>query len=271
MGFGLKLRKNPKDEIASRVLSAAQMLGLEELLERRPRQLSGGQRQRVALGRAIVRHPQAFLMDEPLSNLDAQLRVQMRAEIVELQRRLGATMIYVTHDQVEAMTMGHRIAVLRRGVLQQLGSTEELYTRPANLFVATFIGSPAMNVVPARATAGERGVELRAEGISLRLTADRAHALSVNGAPELLVGFRPEHLALVDEVAGDEAGRVELPVRLVEPLGAESLVHLDGPDGRDVVARLGPEVRPQEGERLPLAVRTKHVYVFDRESHAAIA
>src|SRR5205823_5037581 len=138
----------------------------------------GGQRQRVALGRAIVRHPQAFLMDEPLSNLDAQLRVQMRAEIVELQRRLGATMVYVTHDQVEAMTMGHRIAVMRHGVLQQLGSTQELYERPQNLFVATFIGSPAMNVLRARATPADGGVELRAGGIALRLPGARAQVLA---------------------------------------------------------------------------------------------
>jgi multiple sugar transport system ATP-binding protein len=246
MGFGLKLRKRAKDEIAARVGSAAEMLGLADLLERKPRQLSGGQRQRVALGRAIVRHPQAFLMDEPLSNLDAQLRVQMRAEIIELQRRLGATMVYVTHDQVEAMTMGHRIAIMRGGVLQQLGSTEEVYERPANLFVATFIGSPAMNIVRAEAVGGGDG-------------------------GDLLIGIRPEHLELPQGGAGDEAGRVELPVRLVEPLGAENLVHLEGPEGRDVVARLGPDVRPREGEKLPLAVRTRHIYVFDRETEASLA
>jgi multiple sugar transport system ATP-binding protein len=270
MGFGLKLRKRPKEEIGSRVGSAAQMLGLEDLLERKPRQLSGGQRQRVALGRAIVRHPQAFLMDEPLSNLDAQLRVQMRAEIVELQRRLGATMVYVTHDQVEAMTMGHRIAVLRSGVLQQLGTTEELYATPANLFVATFIGSPAMNIVHAAAKTADGGVVLSADGISLRLPPERAAGVAVDGRRELLVGVRPEHLALPAAVAGDEAGRVELPVKLVEPLGAESLVHLEGPEGRDLVARLGPDVRPREGQPLPLAVRPKHVYVFDAETEVTL-
>jgi multiple sugar transport system ATP-binding protein len=270
MGFGLKLRKNSKDEIARRVRPAAQMLGLEDLLDRKPRQLSGGQRQRVALGRAIVREPQAFLMDEPLSNLDAQLRVQMRAEIVELQRRLGATTIYVTHDQVEAMTMGHRIAVLRRGVLQQLGSTDELYARPANLFVATFIGSPAMNVIRAQATVAEGGIELRADGISLRLPPERTSRFSANGSHDLLVGIRPEHLVPQQDLGSDYAGRVELQVKLVEPLGSENLVHLQGPDGRDLVARLGPERRVQEGERLPLAVRAKHVYVFDRETEAAL-
>jgi multiple sugar transport system ATP-binding protein len=273
MGFGLKLRKRAKDEIAARVGSAAEMLGLADLLERKPRQLSGGQRQRVALGRAIVRHPQAFLMDEPLSNLDAQLRVQMRAEIIELQRRLGATMVYVTHDQVEAMTMGHRIAIMRGGVLQQLGSTEEVYERPANLFVATFIGSPAMNIVRAEAVGGGDGggFELRAKGIWLRLPAEQARRLAAKAPRDLLVGIRPEHLELPQGGAGDEAGRVELPVRLVEPLGAENLVHLEGPEGRDVVARLGPDVRPREGEKLPLAVRTRHIYVFDRETEASLA
>jgi multiple sugar transport system ATP-binding protein len=270
MGFGLTLRKRPKDEIASRVRSAAQLLGLEELLGRKPRQLSGGQRQRVALGRAIVRHPQAFLMDEPLSNLDAKLRVHMRAEIVELQRRLGATMVYVTHDQVEAMTMGHRIAVLRSGVLQQLGTTEALYASPANLFVATFIGSPAMNVVKVSAEPTEAGVVLSAVGISLRVPAERAAGLGAGLRRELLLGIRPEHLVLPEAAASDGAGRFELPVRLVEPLGAENLVHLKGPDGEDFVARLPADARPREGERLPLAVQAKHVYVFDRETEAAL-
>src|SRR5580704_14164649 len=198
LAFGLKLQKIGRSEIARRVREAAAALDLEDHLERKPKALSGGQRQRVALGRAIVREPAAFLMDEPLSNLDAALRVQTRAEILKLQKRLATTTIYVTHDQVEAMTMGDRIAVMRKGVLQQIGTPEELYRRPANVFVATFIGSPSMNVVPAQA---------------IRV-----------GGDEHLAGFRPEHIRLG---AGETASvRFEALVEVVEYLGDERLVHL---------------------------------------------
>ena len=198
LAFSLRTKKVPKPEIERRVKEAAEVLGLDGFLERKPRQLSGGQRQRVALGRAIVREPAAFLMDEPLSNLDAALRVQTRAEILKLQRRLGTTTIYVTHDQIEAMTMGNRIAVMNKGVLQQVGTPEEVYTSPANTFVATFIGSPAMNLVPSA-------------------------MVGLDDAREL-VGIRPEHLALATGKL--DSVQFEAVVEVVEYLGNEQLVHV---------------------------------------------
>src|SRR5579862_3815590 len=214
LAFGLKLQKLGRAEIERRVRAAAAALDLEDHLERKPKALSGGQRQRVALGRAIVREPAAFLMDEPLSNLDAALRVQTRAEILRLQKRLGTTTIYVTHDQVEAMTMGDRIAVMRRGVLQQLGTPEEVYTRPANTFVATFIGSPAMNVLP-------------------------APVLGL-GADSLLAGFRPEHVSVGPPRAGSAQYQAE--VEVVEYLGDEQLAHLRLGD-TELVVKLPVEPR----------------------------
>src|SRR5437870_13643666 len=199
LAFGLKLMKTPKQEIKRRVEEAAKILNLETLLERKPRALSGGQRQRVALGRAIVREPAAFLMDEPLSNLDAKLRVQTRAEILKLQNELGTTTIYVTHDQVEAMTMGDRIAVMNLGVLQQVGSPEEVYTNPVNIFVAGFIGSPAMNLVP-------------------------APLLDGLGGQNRIAGFRPEHINLGNGRA--DAIPFTARVEVVEYLGDEQLVHM---------------------------------------------
>ncbi|MBX6341044.1 MAG: sn-glycerol-3-phosphate ABC transporter ATP-binding protein UgpC, partial [Thermomicrobiaceae bacterium] len=220
MAFGLQLRRFPKQEIDRRVQEAARLLGLEALLDRKPRQLSGGQRQRVALGRAIVREPQVFLMDEPLSNLDAKLRVQTRAEIIKLQQRLGTTTIYVTHDQTEAMTMGHRIAVMSAGVLQQLDTPQEIYDRPANLFVATFIGSPAMNVFPAMVDRGDGGMRLVSDGVVLRVPSARADRLEGYLGREVLVGIRPEHFEVAGP-GGDGRGAgqtLRLPVELVEPL-----------------------------------------------------
>jgi sn-glycerol 3-phosphate transport system ATP-binding protein len=241
LAFGLKLRKLGKVEIARRVRDAAAALDLEEQLERKPKALSGGQRQRVALGRAIVREPAAFLMDEPLSNLDAALRVQTRAEILKLQKRLGTTTIYVTHDQVEAMTMGDRIAVMRKGVLQQLGTPEELYTRPANTFVATFIGSPAMNLLPASIV----GV----------------------GPDSHLVGFRPEHVRLGAPEAGSFGFAAS--VEVVEYLGDERLAHLRLGD-RSLVAKLpvGQQIEP--GGRAGFAVARDTVVFFDAESGRAM-
>jgi multiple sugar transport system ATP-binding protein len=242
LAFGLKLRKLGKSEIARRVRDAAAALDLEEQLERKPKALSGGQRQRVALGRAIVREPAAFLMDEPLSNLDAALRVQTRAEILKLQKRLGTTTIYVTHDQVEAMTMGDRIAVMRKGVLQQLGTPEELYTRPANTFVATFIGSPAMNLVP---------------------------ATSVGVGPDShLVGFRPEHVRL----GGPEPGSFgfEATVEVVEYLGDEQLVHLRLGD-RTLVAKLPVGQQVEIGKPAGFAVAHQALVFFLADSGQATA
>ena len=241
LGFGLKLRGENKGEIARRVREAAAALDLEDHLDRKPRALSGGQRQRVALGRAIVREPSAFLMDEPLSNLDAALRVQTRAEILKLQKRLATTTIYVTHDQVEAMTMGDRIAVMKKGTLQQIGTPEELYTRPANVFVATFIGSPSMNVVPAP-TLGIR---------------DQEH----------LAGFRPEHVRLG---AGDaDSVEFEAKVDVVEYLGDEQLVHLRLGD-RPLVAKLPVEPRLHAGATAAFGIPAGCIILFGVDSGQAL-
>src|SRR5689334_11422482 len=203
LAFGLQLRKVPKTEIETRVKNVSRMLGIQELLERRPKELSGGQRQRVALGRAIMREPRVFLMDEPLSNLDAALRMEMRAEIIKLQERLGVTTFYVTHDQVEALSMGDRIVVMRGGRIQQVGSPTELYERPANAYVASFIGSPPMNFLDRRVE-GE-GIALPAEQATLALSGSARNAIVGAPAPEVLVGVRPEHIVLTDRPAADGA------------------------------------------------------------------
>jgi multiple sugar transport system ATP-binding protein len=242
LAFGLRNFKVPKDEIDRRVNHAAQILDMKELIKRKPKQLSGGQRQRVALGRAIVREPAAFLMDEPLSNLDAALRVQTRAEILKLQQALGVTTIYVTHDQVEAMTMGDRIAVMRSGVLQQAGTPEELYTRPRNVFVAQFIGSPAMNLVPAGIVAGV-------------------------GSSGRLAGFRPEHVRLGDG-HGDDA-HFDADVEVVEFLGDEQLVHLRTRD-HELLAKLPVEERVAAGESRTFSIPREKLRVFDEETGESV-
>jgi multiple sugar transport system ATP-binding protein len=289
MAFGLRQRRLPRDEIERRVTEAARTLGLDETLRRKPRTLSGGQRQRVAMGRAIVREPRAFLMDEPLSNLDAKLRVEMRAEILRLQRRLAVTTIYVTHDQTEAMTMGDRVAVLRRGVLQQVDEPQRVYERPANLFVAEFIGSPAMNLV-------EAALEPDGDGLVARFG---THALRLRrGRPgPAVLGFRPEDLQDAELVGGARDGAIlEVVPELREDMGAEVYVHFGlgvAPVRRaDVaeakvpeepaeahatprvaspfVARLGRGTRVKEGEPLTLAVDTDRLYVFDFETGAGL-
>ena len=229
IGFALKMRKVPKDQAKARILETARIIGLEDHLDRKPRQLSGGQRQRVAMGRAIVREPQVFLMDEPLSNLDAKLRVQMRAEISRIQRQLNVTTVYVTHDQVEAMTMGDRVAVLRRGVLQQFDQPQRLYEQPANLFVASFIGSPAMNVVEATLERDGDGAALRIGSSMLTLpsTALSARpALADYAGKALAIGIRPEAL---DEAArrNGDSGRLRGVVSAIEALGPEQLAYVD--------------------------------------------
>jgi multiple sugar transport system ATP-binding protein len=241
LAFSLRNFGVPKEAIRARVAQAAEILELGDYLKRKPKQLSGGQRQRVALGRAIVREPDAFLMDEPLSNLDAALRVQTRGEILKLQKRLATTTIYVTHDQVEAMTMGDRIAVMSKGVLQQIGSPEDLYTRPANVFVATFIGSPSMNVLP-------------------------AEALGV-GADGRLAGFRPEHVRL--GAGGDRSARLDATVEVVEYLGDEQLAHLRLGD-RALVAKLPVEPRLLAGSRQTFTVPLEKVVLFDGASTEAL-
>jgi multiple sugar transport system ATP-binding protein len=251
MAFGLKLRKVAKSEIGDRVRSASGVLALEELLSRKPKALSGGQRQRVAMGRAIVREPQAFLMDEPLSNLDAKLRVQMRTEILRLQRQLEVTMIYVTHDQVEAMTMGDKVAVLRLGVLQQVDPPQEMYRHPTNLFVAGFIGSPAMNLVEATIEDGDGSLSVRFGSRSLKLDAatlaSRPILKSYEGKPVVL-GIRPEDMedaALVG--ASEEGSRMPVVVDLREDMGPELFIHF-GVDAPPVLTEDTKELAEAQGE-----------------------
>ena len=281
LAFGLKLRKRPKPEIDREVRQAARVLGLTELLQRKPRALSGGQRQRVAMGRAIVRRPQAFLMDEPLSNLDAKLRVQMRAEISRIQGELETTTIYVTHDQVEAMTMGYEVAVMRKGVLQQIGAPQALYDHPRNLFVAGFIGSPAMNLVEARVGPGPV-VEFGGNRLPAPADVERLAGRTV------VLGIRPE--ALEDAALAPSEARITAQVSVREAMGAEVYIHFDVPAPpvrtedvlevaedadeldllqRDVtrfVARLNPATRAREREPIELSVDTRKLYFFDPAS-----
>jgi len=273
MAFPLKLAKLSKDAVARRVDDAARLLELTGLLDRRPGTLSGGQRQRVAMGRALVREPAAFLMDEPLSNLDAKLRVQMRTEIARLQRRLGTTTVYVTHDQTEAMTLGDRVAVLRKGEIQQIGTPRELYAAPANLFVAGFIGSPAMNLLPARSEGGRLVLPM----------ADVTLAADTPEAERLVVGIRPEHFVDVAEAGADDWPVFTVDVAVLEWLGADLYAYFDLPvDGLadlpadldldlhnarngtlQVVARLSSTSGAVEGQPLRLAFDPHRVHVFD--------
>ncbi len=270
LAFGLKLRNTPNDTINQRVDQAAEMLGLTPLLDRKPKALSGGQRQRVALGRAIVREPQVFLMDEPLSNLDAKLRVQTRAEIIKLQERLGTTTVYVTHDQVEAMTMGHRIAVMNAGLLQQLDTPENLYERPANMFVATFIGSPAMNVFPAEVVNGGEGLALAFEGVKIKVPTSRVGKLDSLVGQKVIAGVRPEHLMLQNGGTAPPDTTMTLPIDLVEPLGSETLLHLRAPGGESIVAKVEPTARLRAGEIVELMVEIEHIHAFDAQTEAAL-
>jgi multiple sugar transport system ATP-binding protein len=304
MAFGLKLRKLPRNEIDARVREAADILGLEELLQRKPRALSGGQRQRVAMGRAIVREPKAFLMDEPLSNLDAKLRVQMRTEIARIQHDLETTTIYVTHDQVEAMTMGDRVAVIRKGVLQQVDTPQFLYDHPKNLFVAGFIGSPAMNLVETTlsGTADAPVVEFGGQQLSLppRVFAERPALRAFEGR-SVILGLRPEDMedaSLVQDVGPNDRLRSEVLLR--EALGADVLVHftieappvltedvkelahdvgtealreveLGAKAGRSrFVARLSPRTQVRQGEPVELVVDAERLHFFDPETGLGI-
>jgi multiple sugar transport system ATP-binding protein len=271
LAFGLKLRHVDRDEVNRRVRNAAETLGLEEHLDRKPRALSGGQRQRVAMGRAIVREPRAYLMDEPLSNLDAKLRVQVRAEIHRLQRSLGVTTIYVTHDQTEAMTMGDRIAVMRGGTLQQVDTPERVYRSPANSFVAGFIGSPAMNMATARVRRSNGGTTVSFSGITLE--AEGPPGLAAYDGREVVLGIRPEDLddaALARDAAPGRT--IDAVCSLREALGSEVLVHFPVANGGDAhfVARVDPETQVREGDAIRLAVDTRRLHFFDPESGLAI-
>jgi multiple sugar transport system ATP-binding protein len=287
IGFALKLRKVPKDEIRTKVAETASILSLTDQLDRKPGQLSGGQRQRVAMGRAIVRDPSVFLMDEPLSNLDAKLRVQMRSEVSRLQRRVGVATLYVTHDQIEAMTMGDRVAVMQSGLLQQCAAPQSLYGRPVNMFVAAFIGSPAMNLFEAALAADSSAVSLGSQEVPLpdRVRLEHPKLASFAGQ-KLVVGLRPEHLPAAGPV---HSGRPVLvgDVELVEALGSELVVHFTI-DARRVkpkgateiddplvvsgmgVARVHPDVEIKAGQRAQFAVDTTRMQFFDPASGEAI-
>jgi multiple sugar transport system ATP-binding protein len=267
MAFGLKMRKFPKPEIDKRVREAAQMLGIQDLLSRKPRQLSGGQRQRVAVGRAIVRHPQVFLFDEPLSNLDAKLRVQMRVELKRLHERLETTAIYVTHDQVEAMTLGDRVVVMKDGLVQQVGDPLGIYSKPRNKFVAGFIGSPAMNFMECTVTSnGELGVE--SPGMRIAVPATQKASLERYRGKPVTLGVRPEDIR---EAGGDDPKqyRVDAVVEVVEPLGNEILLDVRI-GGVPVVARVPPTSRVRLHEQIPLALNSERLHFFDVQTEQAI-
>jgi multiple sugar transport system ATP-binding protein len=258
--FGLKLRKTPRDELDRRVAEAAQILGISELLERKPKQLSGGQRQRVAVGRAIVRKPAVFLFDEPLSNLDAKLRVQTRAEISRLQKSLQTTTVYVTHDQVEAMTMGDRIAVMNKGELQQVGTPLEVYERPENLFVASFIGTPPMNFVPA--TLKDGGARLAASGFEIPVPQALRAAAAGRDGQKVVLGIRPEDIREAPREASGGTVPISVKVEFVEPLGHEVIVH--GRVGDDLlVAKVEPHRAPAMGAQIPLVMEVEAAHLFD--------
>lgn len=273
MAFGLKLRKTPRDEIKKRVAEAAEILGLSELLDRKPKALSGGQRQRVAVGRAIVRKPDVFLFDEPLSNLDAKMRVQMRAEITRLHQRLDATMIYVTHDQAEAMTMGDRICVMKDGKIMQVDAALDLYKRPKNLFVAGFIGSPPMNFFPGTCVE-ENGVVRfseepadRGDSFSLELNGSLANAARKQGRKPTVFGVRPEDIF----VSGSERGTsIVATIDVTEPMGPETFLYLTLPTGRSFIARIAPDHAFRVGQKVHLSFSLEHASLFDRESEKVV-
>ncbi|HJZ12291.1 MAG TPA: sn-glycerol-3-phosphate ABC transporter ATP-binding protein UgpC [Acidobacteriota bacterium] len=261
--FGLKIRKTPQAQIDKLVKDAAHILDIEHLLDRKPKQLSGGQRQRVAVGRAIVRKPAVFLFDEPLSNLDAKLRVQMRAEISKLQQRLKTTTVYVTHDQVEAMTMGHRIAVMKDGKIQQVGSPLDLYEHPANLFVATFIGTPPMNLI--QVTVSEAGETLNASKYNLPVPQSLCSSVKGREGKKVVVGIRPENILDAEMTGRGETARVTMDVDVVEPLGHEVVVH--GHVGDDfMAAKLEPHHIPKIGDKVELIIELDQLHLFDAET-----
>jgi multiple sugar transport system ATP-binding protein len=266
MAFALRMRKVQKSEVDRRVREAAGILSIEALLKRKPGQLSGGQRQRVALGRAIVRDPAVFLLDEPLSNLDASLRVQTRAELSKLHERLGTTFVYVTHDQVEAMTMATRIAVLDRGVLQQLGTPLELYEHPQNRFVAGFIGSPSMNFLEMTVESSGEGARLQRPGITIPVASGSPLATSLRGQKDVLVGIRPEHLYDPRfRPAETRTTDVEATVDLTELMGNEVFVHTTIGDAR-LLARLDPRSGARAGQPFTLGLDYDRIHVFDRDT-----
>ncbi len=272
MAFGLKLRKVPKDQIDKMVKEAAKILDLDKLLDRKPKALSGGQRQRVAMGRAIVRDPKVFLMDEPLSNLDAKLRVQMRIEISKLHQRLGATIIYVTHDQTEAMTLGTRIVVMKDGVVQQVDSPQNLYNKPGNLFVAGFIGSPQMNFMDAVVEATGKNVALKVGQYSIKLPEAKSKALIDGGyvGKTVVMGIRPEDVHdSEDFIANSPDTVVESTIRVYELLGAEVFLYFDV-ENYPLTARVNPTTTARTGDTVKFALDADKIHVFDKETELTI-
>lgn len=271
MGFGLKLRKTPRQDIDKRVKEAAEMLAIGHLLDRKPKALSGGQRQRVALGRAIVRDPAVFLMDEPLSNLDAKLRVQTRAEISKLHQRLRTTFIYVTHDQTEAMTMGTRIAVMRDGILQQLDSPQMLYDTPTNMFVAGFIGSPAMNFFEGTLRRGDGALLVDAGAFAIPLTPHHAELVGKYIDRPVYFGIRPEdvHDARYVPSGTNELAQMDVNVTITENMGSEVLAYVTA-GGKEFVGRLDPRTSAEPGAPLRIAIDMSRTHLFDRETEAAL-
>ncbi|WNQ11035.1 sn-glycerol-3-phosphate ABC transporter ATP-binding protein UgpC [Paenibacillus aurantius] len=273
MAFGLKLRKFKKADIDARVRAAAKILDIEHLLDRKPKALSGGQRQRVALGRAIVREPQVFLMDEPLSNLDAKLRVAMRAEISKLHKRLETTIIYVTHDQTEAMTMGQRIVVMDKGIIQQAATPEEIYNHPVNMFVAGFIGSPSMNFVSGSMTDQGGSLYFKAEGVNVEIPQGKAAVLRDKGyvGKEVVLGIRPEDLH--DEpifLEGSPNSIVNAHIEVSENLGHEMYLYINGIGTNSVIARVDSRAGVKEGSNVRLALDMNKVHFFDKETTLSI-
>ncbi|ALS29064.1 ABC transporter ATP-binding protein [Paenibacillus cisolokensis] len=275
IAFGLRLRKMPKHEIELSVKRAARVLEIENFLDRKPKELSGGQRQRVALGRAIVRTPQAFLMDEPLSNLDAKLRVQMRTELINLHKKIGVTIIYVTHDQVEAMTMGDRIVVMEKGVIQQVDTPENVYNKPANLFVANFIGNPPMNVIAGRLQEGENGLEFHTNRFALRIPQRQAHQLrSVNqgAGRSVVMGIRPENISFEDAAfTAPDHEKLSGVLQINEFVGSDRYYHMNIGTPKPIVVRAHPRYHFGEGERAEFAVDMNKALFFHKETEKLLA
>lgn len=272
MAFGLKLRKIPKADIDKKVREAAKVLDIEHLLDRRPKALSGGQRQRVALGRAIVREPKVFLMDEPLSNLDAKLRVQMRTEIAKLHKRLQTTFVYVTHDQTEAMTMGSRIVVMKDGFIYQVDTPQNIYDNPVNMFVAGFIGSPQMNFVPVKVEENSEGVYLKFYEESIKLTKEKADSIKANGyvGKEVVMGIRPENLDNNIEFVNDHKDSViDAIVDVTEIMGAETFIYLSK-GNTNMTVRVNGTSLVKAGDKIKVAMEESKLHLFDKETEKSI-
>jgi multiple sugar transport system ATP-binding protein len=270
MSFGLRLKRFPKDEIKRRVDEAARILDLSELLDRKPRQLSGGQRQRVAMGRAIVRNPKVFLFDEPLSNLDAKLRVQMRTEIKRVHQKVKTTTVYVTHDQVEAMTLADRVVVMNGGTIEQVGSPHELYHRPRTRFVAGFIGSPAMNFIPCKLEQNGSGLMARlSDQLALPVPADRTERYRGSAGKPLTFGLRPEHITEPRGTAADARCEFSVVLDVIEPMGMETMVFFSI-GGTEVCARVEPSSVPGPGEAMRLYANLNHMHLIDPETRLVL-